>query len=343
MTSPTTPEGLNMAKPKITKLTPEQEAELPRFRQRYLDLACNGGRIDRETLQTALNDAYAVIGKPSPKLFIFDSPASCMMALKIFKMPEDAVLRDQLRGQLGGQLRDQLGGQLGGQLRGHLWDQQIYDPHYLWGSQDLYWIAWARFAQHIGVKLEPETDHRIDIMERIATQCDWWWPYEGIVVASARPLYVRWDDQRRLHCEDGAAIAYADGYSLFAWHGTRLPERWVLERTTIDPSEILKEQNVEMRAAGLQCIGMKRVKDKLGKKVHDSGDPSMGALWDINIPGLPRPGRYLSAHCPRNGEIFEAVPMISDVDGLPIDTALAAQAWRIGDPQSDYQHPPTRT
>jgi hypothetical protein len=31
-----------MALKKITKLTPEQEAELPRFRQRYLDMACNG-------------------------------------------------------------------------------------------------------------------------------------------------------------------------------------------------------------------------------------------------------------------------------------------------------------
>ena len=60
----------------ITKLTPEQEAELPRFRQRYLDIACGGGRIDRPKLEAALADAYAVIGKPAPKLLIFDSPAA---------------------------------------------------------------------------------------------------------------------------------------------------------------------------------------------------------------------------------------------------------------------------
>jgi len=47
--------------------------------------------------------------------------------------------------------------------------------------------------------------------------------------------------------------------------------------------------------------------------------------------------------CPRNGEIFEGVPFVSDIDGLPINTALAAQAWRIGDPQSEYQHNPVRT
>lgn len=32
---------------KIMKLTAEQEAELPRFRQHYLDIACGGGRIER--------------------------------------------------------------------------------------------------------------------------------------------------------------------------------------------------------------------------------------------------------------------------------------------------------
>lgn len=67
-----------MATKKIERLTPEQEAELPVFRQRYLDIACGGGRIDRPALEAALADAYAVIGKPAPKLFIFDSPAACM-------------------------------------------------------------------------------------------------------------------------------------------------------------------------------------------------------------------------------------------------------------------------
>lgn len=249
---------------KITTLTPEEEADIPRFRQRYLDLACDGRRADRETLQAALNDAYAIIGKPEPKLFIFDSPAACMLELKIFRLPPDKILWEQLNDQLWlrEQLCEQLLRQLSVKLYEQLWEQlsdqlwvklreqlcerlsvqllhtKIYEADYLCGSQELYWIAWARFAEHIGVKLKEDTANCLDIMERIATQCEWWWPYEGIVVASERPLSVRWDEQRRLHCEDGPAVAYADGYRLYAWHGTVLPERWVLERATIDPSEI---------------------------------------------------------------------------------------------------------
>lgn len=35
----------------ITKLTPEQEAELPAFRASYLEKACDGKRIDRAALE----------------------------------------------------------------------------------------------------------------------------------------------------------------------------------------------------------------------------------------------------------------------------------------------------
>lgn len=82
----------------------------------------------------------------------------------------------------------------------------------------------------------------------------------------------------------------------------------------------------------------------LDRKIID-GDPDsdVGALIELTMPGLDQPGRFLQALCPRNGTIVEGVPRISDIDGLPIETAIHAQAWRIGDPLSDYQHPPVRT
>ena len=160
---------------------------------------------------------------------------------------------------------------------------------------------------------------------------------------SDRPERLLVDEENRPHCEDGPFCRWRDGSELYSWHGARLPARWILERETIDPSEILKERDVELRTAGLACIGMAKLKETHGRLIHDSGDPSMGSLWEIRLPDIPQPGRYLSAHCPRNGEIFEGVPHVSDVDGLPIETALAAQAWRVGDPQAEYIHPTSRT
>ena len=339
---------------KIERLTPEQEAELPRFRQEYMDIACGGARADREALHSAMTDAYGMIGKKSPALFIFDSPAACMLAIKIFQMGGDPKfklgdqLRDQLGGQLRGQLWGQLWGQLGDQLRDQLWGQlrgqKIWNPNFLWGSQDLYWIAWGKFAERIGVKLNPETSRKLDIMDRIGRQCEWWWPFGNVVFASQRPAAVHWDDARRLHCETGPAVRYADGYSLHAWHGLRVPAHWIEDRANLDPNEVIKHENVELRAAGAAIAGWPKMLSVLKAKViDDSGSPDIGQLIELKLPGLREPGRFLKAECPRNGIIVEGVPPVSDIDGLPIKTALHAQAWRIGDALSEYSHPPMRT
>ena len=58
-------------------------------------------------------------------------------------------------------------------------------------------------------------------------QCEWWWPYEGIVVVCERPVSIRWDEERRLHAEDRPAVEYADGYALASWHGQRVPIEWM--------------------------------------------------------------------------------------------------------------------
>jgi hypothetical protein len=83
---------------------------------------------------------------------------------------------------------------------------------------------------------------------------------------------------------------------------------------------------------------------KLKRKIID-GDPDsdLGALIELTLPGLPEPGRFLQAKCPRNGCIAEGIPRISDIDGKPIETALQAQAWRVGLTESEYRHPERRT
>ena len=79
------------------------------------------------------------------------------------------------------------------------------------------------------------------------------------------------------------------------------------------------------------------------KVLNDSGNEDIGQLIEITFPGENIKGLFLKAKCPRNGIIVEGVPRVSDIDKKPIKTALAAQAWRIGDPQSEYEHPPVRT
>jgi hypothetical protein len=154
---------------------------------------------------------------------------------------------------------------------------------------------------------------------------------------SDRPTRLLVDDRNRPHCEDGPFCEWADGSQLYAWHGARLPAKWVLQRTTIDPTEILREANVEQRAAGAACIGWPRMLAALKYKVIDADpDPSHGELIELRLEGLPAPGRFLKAECPRNGTIVEGVPS-------EIRTVLEAQAWRVGLTPTEFRYPTVRT
>ena len=123
-----------------------------------------------------------------------------------------------------------------------------------------------------------------------------------------------------------------------------MPLHWIEKRADLDPNEVIKTENTEQRAAGAEIVGWPKMLSVLKARIiNDSGSPDIGQLIELELPGLQTAGRFLKAVCPRNGIIVEGVPRISDIDGLPIDTALAAQAWRIGDPQSEYHHPTRRT
>jgi hypothetical protein len=161
---------------------------------------------------------------------------------------------------------------------------------------------------------------------------------------SDRPALLTVDEQNRPHGETGPFCRWRDGTALYSWHGARVPAHWIEHRSELDPNEVVKHENVELRAAGAAIIGWPRMLSVLDAKViDDSGSDDIGQLIELKLPGLREPGRFLKARCPRNGWIVEGVPRVSDIDGLSIETALHAQAWRIGDRLSDYQHPPQRT
>jgi hypothetical protein len=154
---------------------------------------------------------------------------------------------------------------------------------------------------------------------------------------SDRPARLTVDEANRPHNEDGPFCEWRDGSQLYAWHGTRLPARWIRDRKTIDPREILRARNVELRAAGAACVGWPRMLEALRYTIIDRDpDPSHGELIEVRLDGLPRPGRFLKAHCPRNGIIVEGVPP-------EIDSVIAAQAWRVGLTPAEFSYPPVRT
>ena len=354
------------------QLTDEHKKIIEDTYREFLAVGLSTEPADFDAAETAIASMYERIGKKRPHFVRLSSPLGAELYINLLCKTWPAIakskqlgdqlwdqlwdqLRDQLGGQLGGQLRgqlwdqiwDQLGGQLGGQLRGQIWDQlggQRLRYFGTWGcgSWDYLW-AWLEGGRRVGADYGDKADalaEQVTVMRSIG----WWYPFDEFCILTDRPSSIHLDEAGRLHAETGAALSYRDGYALHSWHGTRVPAHWIEQKDDLDPAEVLRAENVEQRAAGASIVGWPRMAEKLNRRIID-GDPEtdIGALIELTLPGLPEPGRFLQAICPRNGTICEGVPRVSDIDGKPINTVIAAQAWRDGLPVSEYQHPLLRT
>jgi hypothetical protein len=314
-------------KAKIESLTPEQEAYLPVFRQKYLDIATKGGRINKENLQRGINDAYTVISQPTPTLVILKSPLMALRAIKLYELLENKKKsHDEIMVHVNafaetGVVDDT---QLAAELMDN--DTKLWNSDFLWGSQDLYWIAWYRFGEYIGVEYDKESLELLDIMERISVECEWWWPFEGVCFVSERPVKVSFDEQDRLHCENGPAIKYEDGYSLFAWHGTTIPGEWITDKDTkLTPQIALSQANAELRRCACEILGWINVLEhpSLNPKVIDEDVPAIGTIIQVDLPDAPEQW-FIKFQCGTGRWFAEAV------NDKRFNTALKANAGKRG-------------
>jgi hypothetical protein len=251
---------------------------------------------------------------------------------------------------LGANLRENLGENLGANLwvslRANLKENLsgIYGYPSLLGNHDVGWLALYEFPVKLGHDYPKELIEKLTATVNYAKSCGVLYAYKNLAIVSNRPSVLNRDAAGRLHSETGMAMQFRDGYGFYAWHGVRVPAKWIEDRANLDPNEVIKVSNVEQRAAGAAICGWQKMLSVLKQRVIDRHpNPEIGSLIELSLPGLDRPGRFLKAQCPRNGMICEGVPYVSDIDGLPIETAIAAQAWRLGDAAAEFQISPKRT
>jgi hypothetical protein len=249
-------------------------------------------------------------------------------------------------GQLRAQPADQIWRQLRGQLRDQLENSKIeFQDTYWWGQQDLYWIAFYKFCADIGVKYPPDTADRLDIMHEIGHSCMWWYPRDGLIIACERPLSVSFDEIGRLHNDTGPAIAFRDGWKLYAVHGVRL-DGWIIEQSErLDIKTIEAEPNTEIQRVMIERFGWDRYADECGASIIDH-DEKYGTLYGRNgraeflkvINGSPEPDgsfrRYILPVAPSCEPLPDEGGELGDAQSL---TALNAVASTYGLTGAEYR------
>jgi len=276
----------------IENLTPEQEALIPVYREKWRAIALSTERIDREKAAEVVKAAYTAIGKQQPEIIFCDSPYAGLTKI-LKKYPKlnsnnidvinlnnnfmNYIYTDLTNKNL--ELSYQLDTQLIRQLTIFNRDFVIFEYALEKKSKfkinkinfDRLWFksqhlasrcCWADF--YVSVLNCSYSKMRWKTLQSLSRFCGWISPFEKICIVCDRPLHLRFDNQNRLHAEGEPAIEFIDGYSLYSYHGVTLPEKY----GKIYPQQwqsqwLLREENAELRRVLIQGIGYARICQEL--------------------------------------------------------------------------------
>ena len=278
---------------KIEKLTPEQEAAMPRYVEKWV-------AIGLSTKQQAEEDAIIDFSrfekhilkqaKPAP-VKIFKSPRHCWIGVEILKSNENydiSRLYDDVERVING---DKL--TVNRERIEFVWP--YFDGQY-WAS---YFAYFDFFEQECGVKY----DDNYRIMK------------EGVKYGMAFPIdeccivcqpFSKIDrNANGLHCENGPALSYNGFCEVFALNGVRMNKEHVMSRPQdIDPKTVLGEQNVEVRRELIRKVGMELLLDKMPHKVLDTMKHAAGGeytLYSVDLSEDVKNEKYLKMLNPSIG------------------------------------------
>ena len=160
--------------------------------------------------------------------------------------------------------------------------------------------------------------------------------HEEFCMVSDFPEVILKDDENRPHCETGPSHRWRDGWSLYHWHGTKVPAEWIEDRESLTPKIALGQQNMELRRAACEILGWSNIlRDLKAKTIDSDNDPQIGELVQVNLPDLREPAKFLRVRCGTGREFVIGIPP-------HINKALDAQAWMIGLDVSQFEVPEVR-
>ncbi|MEV7155255.1 DUF6745 domain-containing protein [Streptomyces misionensis] len=277
----------------------------------WREVAAATGPADRPAAEEGVRLAYRLAGLPEPETIVWaDSPrAGTALAARLTAQgTAGRSVRDEVRNRpwatARGRLLDRLG-PAGWARRWALTGAQLWDRMVMLtdrirtgvtdasggaqeaeqtvrlvlldavlGQHDAAWLA--AFAGQEGAEA-------LDGIAAVARAAGWWWPYEKTAILCERPMALHQDEAGRLDRGDGPALAFPDGFALYAWRGMPVPAEFLAELDGLTPRRIREEENAELRRVMLEHYGYDRYLKESGAKPVQRDET--GVLWRVELPG----------------------------------------------------------
>lgn len=310
----------------IKELTKEQEGQFQYYVDKWLDIGLSTEPLDLEGAKEGARLSYKIAGLTCPENFYsFPSPMSAVIGINMmhngYKIPDSVNLLEYVETL---PVKDY-------KIIMNYSELNIHLRGMIYGSQDAGWLSFYNFFSEKFPKIiEPLTKG----LENIAQTCGWWSPYKKAVVFQDRPEVINFDENEVLHCENGPAILFRDGFSIYAWRGVTVPKEWIEDPNYLTPKIALDIVDAEQRRCACEILGWDKVleDESLNPKVINEDLPNIGTLIQVDLPDAPEQW-FLKYQCGTGRWFAEAV------NDKSFNTALKANAggngWRgQGDPMS---------
>lgn len=271
---------------------------------KWRGVAAATGAADRPAAEAGIRLAYRRAGLAEPERIVWaDSPLAGLTAVRSLT-DQGRSVRDEVRTKPWAEERRRIHDELGpagwaewwGVTGARLWDTTralaerirsgitdapTTDPADLPETRQL--LLDAVLGQHDAAWLAAfdGRGERLAGLAEVAAHAGWWWPYEKVTVVCERPVELHRDEAGRLDRGDGPALAYPDGFALYAWRGMPVPADFLAELTSLDPTRIRTEENAELRRVMLEYYGYDRYLAESG--AEPIGKDETGILWRIAL------------------------------------------------------------
>jgi hypothetical protein len=269
-------------------------------------------RTDWQAVRRLVPAVYRAVGLAPPESVItLDSPSAGLLAAATTTATSKSKPHDvreqtdkQARWQISSEVRprvrdlvwacvreeieEQIRRQVSDQIRAELRDQFPQLLSNIWavalGLHDAPWLAYYDFFSRIGLD---QLSWVAPLMELARAGAGWWWAFSKVAIVTSAPYLLNRDAENRLHCEHGPALAYPDGWAIWAIHGVRVAERVITAPLTLGVQEIAYEPNLGVRRVMLERFGYERFIQQAGLEPVQAD--CFGRLYrlDPSVLGVP--------------------------------------------------------
>ncbi|MCC5642540.1 hypothetical protein LC607_06155 [Nostoc sp. CHAB 5824] len=246
-------------------LTPEQRAFISRYREKWQHIGLSTERINQQHATDAVRAIYTALELTEPEIIIVDSPNAAFEYIwDLLKVNSQTILGDAIDSSYWSRIYSNLQSDLLVRLPVDLQTNlhSLFDNHlakeYANLLQDQLETQWRNvFEQHFGRRdrhfiknifsscRKPEIliaggsyfdfcihslnyhqfKHKLLILEEFVKNCGWTFFFQNIAIISNHSTTINIDSNNHIHAEDTPAIAFTDGYNLYAHHGELKLER----------------------------------------------------------------------------------------------------------------------